>query len=107
MIIQEIVHAPHASWACDIIPSLPLSKGKNTAILLAIDMFTGYIQLQPLKSRTAQHLKPAFLYAIIRPFGPPKFIRCDSESALFSGEEFYNFLAPLGIDFLLNCPLGN
>ena len=103
--VTNFIHAPRASWACDIIPSLPLSKNNNTAILLAIDMFTGYIQLQPLKTRTAEDLIPAFLNAIIRPFGSPKFIRCDSESALFSGKEFYNFLAPLGIDFL-TCSIG-
>ena len=64
-----------------------------------------YIQLRPIKSRTAEDLIPAFLDAIIRPFGSPKFIRCDSESALFSGKEFFNFLSPLGIDFL-TCSIG-
>ena len=39
----NFIHAPRTSWACDIIPSLPQSKNNNTAILLAIDMFTGYM----------------------------------------------------------------
>ena len=60
--------------ALDIIPSLPVSSKANTAILLAIDMLTGYIQLQPLKTRTAEDLIPAFLNAILKPFGPPKII---------------------------------
>ena len=101
----NFIYAPRVSWACDIIPSLPQSNSGNTAIFLAIDMFTGYIQLQPLKSRQTEHLIEALLNSIIRPFGSPKFIRCDSESGMFSSKEFYKFLAPLSIDFL-PCSIG-
>ena len=102
----NFIYAPRASWACDIIPSLPQSNSGNTAIFLAVDMFTGYIQLQPIKSRQSEHLIEAVLNGIIRPFGSPRFIRSDSESGMFNSKEFHNFLAPLGIDFL-TCSIGS
>jgi len=94
------VYAPRVTWACDIIPSLPLTKKGNNAMFLAVDMFTGYIQLAPLKSRTTPDLIEAVLRTIITPFGPPKYFRCDSETGMFNSAEFYQFMEPLKIDFL-------
>jgi hypothetical protein len=69
-------------------------------MFLAVDMFTGYIQLAPLKSRSAEDLITAVLETIIRPFSIPKYFRCDSETAMFSSYEFHAFMEPLGIKFL-------
>jgi hypothetical protein len=69
-------------------------------MFLAVDMFTGYIQLAPLKSRSAEDLIEAVLATIIRPFTIPKYFRCDSETAMFSSYEFHAFMEPLGISFL-------
>ena len=96
----NLVYAPRVTWACDIIPSLPQSKKGHNAMFLAVDMFTGYIQLAPLNSRSAGDLIEAVLQTIIRPHGIPKFFRCDSETAMFSSYEFHAFMKPLGIQFL-------
>jgi hypothetical protein len=42
---MDIVRSPRTSWAVDLIPSLTPTKKGNTTIFLAVDMFTGYIQL--------------------------------------------------------------
>ena len=101
----NLVFAPRVSWACDLIPSLPESATGHTAIFLAVDMFTGYVQLMPLKSKSSPDLIEAVLNGIIRPFGIPKYFRTDSETGMFSSKEFYSFMAPLGIDFL-PCSIG-
>ena len=48
---MDIVRAPRTSWAVDLIPSLTPTKKGNTTIFLAVDMFTGYIQLKAMTSR--------------------------------------------------------
>ncbi len=68
-------------------------------------MFTGYIQLAPINSRSATDLIEAILQTIIRPHGIPKYFRCDSETAMFSSYEFHAFMEPLGIQFL-PCSIG-
>jgi len=102
---SNLIYAPRVTWACDIIPSLPKSAKENTAMFLAVDMFTGYIQLAPIKSRSAEDLIEAVLETIIRPFTIPKYFRCDSETAMFSSYEFHAFMEPLGIKFL-PCSVG-
>jgi hypothetical protein len=97
---SNLIFAPRVTWACDIIPSLPTSKRGHNAMFLVVDMFTGYIQLAPLKSRSAEDLIEAVLATIIRPFTIPKYFRCDSETAMFSSYEFHAFMEPLGISFL-------
>jgi len=96
----NLIFAPRVTWACDIIPSLPTSVRGHNAMFLAVDMFSGYIQLAPIKSRSAEDLIQAVLETIVRPFTIPKFFRCDSETAMFSSYEFHAFMEPLGIKFL-------
>jgi hypothetical protein len=97
---SNLIYAPRVTWACDIIPSLPTSKKGHNAMFLAVDMFSGYIQLAPLSSRSAPEMIEAVLRTIIDPFGIPKYFRCDSETAMFSSYEFHAFMEPLGIKFL-------
>jgi len=68
----NLIYAPRVTWACDIIPSLPQLKKGNDAMFLAVDMFTGYIQLAPISGRKTPE---AILETIIRPFGIPKYFR--------------------------------
>jgi hypothetical protein len=62
---------------CNTVP--PPSKGGFTAILLAVHMFTGFIQLCPIKSRATEDLQQAVLQIIIRPFGAPKLLGTEQE----------------------------
>jgi hypothetical protein len=63
-------------------------------------MFTGYVQLKPLKSRKTNDLIEAVKSTIILPFGIPKFFRCDNESAMANATDFHKFMEPLGVQFL-------
>jgi hypothetical protein len=79
-----------------------MSKTTNgsVALFVAVDMFTGYIQLRALKSRWAEELIEAVRSTIIVPFGIPKFFGCDNELAMANSSEFHKFMEPLGINFL-------
>jgi hypothetical protein len=72
----------------------------SVALFVAVDMFTGYIQLRALKSRKAEELIEAVRSTIIVPFGISKFFCCDNESAMANSSEFHKFMEPLGINFL-------
>jgi hypothetical protein len=72
----------------------------HSAIFLAVDMFTGYVQLKPLKSRKTDALIEAVKLTIILPFGIPKFFHCDNESAMANSTDFHKFMEPLGVQFL-------
>ncbi len=56
------------------------SQNGFKAIFLAVDLFTGYIQLYPLKDRSTQSLIEAVDRTIIGPHSVPKFLRSDNES---------------------------
>jgi hypothetical protein len=97
---SNLIFSPRTTWSCDIIPSLPKSENGYTAIFLAVDMYTGYIQLCPIKSRQTSELIEAVTRCILTPFSTPKYFRCDSETGMFSSTEFFKFMNPLGIEFL-------
>jgi len=92
--------APRTSWAVDIIPSMSNSVNGYTSIFLAIDMFTGYVQLKALKSRKTEELIDAIRSLIIIPFGTPKLIRSDNETGMQNSAEFKQFVDNLQIDFI-------
>ena len=97
---SDYVYAPRVTWGVDLIPNMPLSNDNQKVALLAVDLFTGYIQICPMKDRTSQELIKAIETTIIRPFGAPKFIRSDNEPGLFNSKEFYDYLQPRGTQFL-------
>ena len=97
---SDYIHAPRVTWGVDLIPNMPLSKDNRKVALLAVDLFTGYIQICPMKDRTTKELISAIDKTIIKPFGIPKFLRSDEEPGLFNSKDFYDYLQPLGIKFL-------
>jgi hypothetical protein len=88
------------TWGVDLIPNLPNSENGYKAALLAVDLFTGYVQLCPLKDRSTKSLINAIERTIINAFGTPKYIRTDEEPGMFRSQEFYDYLKPLGTKFL-------
>jgi hypothetical protein len=91
---------PKTIWAVDIIPSMPTTTRGNTAVFVAVDMFSAYIVVKAIPSRAGQHLLEAVESCIINPFGVPKYIRCDNEAGLENSAEFYKFCQILNIDVL-------
>ncbi|MGV0982791.1 MAG: reverse transcriptase domain-containing protein [Polynucleobacter sp.] len=91
--------APQIGWAIDIIPNMPTTENGFNAIFLAVDLFTGFVQLIPIKSRKTEALIEAFQAAILRPFQVPKFIRGDNETGIANSAEFASFFQQLNIKF--------
>ncbi len=69
-------------------PNMPLTKKGNRVALLAVDLFTGYIQICPMPDRRTETLIEAIRKTIIKPFGIPKFLRSDNEPGLWTSNEF-------------------
>jgi hypothetical protein len=95
-----IIQAPRTTWSIDIIPNMPETDNGNHKAILAVDTFTGYIQICPLADKTSKSLLQAIDQMIIRPFGVPKYLRSDNEISLWNSTEFYNYLQPLGVTFI-------
>ena len=96
----DYIYAPRVTWAIDLIPNMPTTQNGNRKAILAVDLFTGYIQICPLTDRTAKSIIEAIDSTIIRPFSIPKFIRTDNEAGIWNSNEFYEYLDPLGIKLL-------
>jgi len=97
--VSDFRRSPQSCWAVDIIPNMPLTKNGNKAIFLAIDMFTGFVSLSPLKSRKAEDLIQAFTSAILNPFKIPQVVRCDNETGMANSTDFTKFFEKLGTRF--------
>ena len=96
---SDYIYAPRVTWGVDLIPNMPLSNSNRKVAMLAVDLFTGYIQICPLQDRTAKSLIAGIEQLIIRPFCAPQYIRSDEEAGLFNSQEFYDFLKPRGIKY--------
>ena len=97
---SDYIHAPRVTWGVDLIPNLPLSDNGYKAALLAVDLFTGYIQICPIKDRSTKSLIEAVEKTVMSPFTTPKYLRTDEEPGMFRSQEFYDYLKPLGVKFL-------
>jgi hypothetical protein len=64
----------------------------HSAIFVAVNMLTGYVQLKPLKSRKTDELIEAVKSTTILPFRIPKYFHCDNESAMANSTEFHKFM---------------
>jgi hypothetical protein len=74
---------------------MPTTKNGNKAIFLAIDMFTGFVLLSPLKSQKSEDLIQAFTSAILNLFKIPGVVRCDNENGIANSAEFPTFFDQL------------
>ena len=52
----DYVLAPRVTWAIDLMPNMPQTERGNKAALLAVDLFSGYIQVCPLKDKKVETL---------------------------------------------------
>ncbi len=79
---------------------MQLSKDNQKVALLAVDLFSGFIQICPMKDRTTKELNAAIDNTIVKNYGSPKFLRSDKEQGLFNSKDFYDYLQPLGAKYL-------
>ena len=100
-----ITGTPYHPWAnlqIDLVGPLDKTLNGNVYILTVIDCFTRWMELRPLKDRTAQSVAEQLL-SVFYVRGPPLSIQADNAKELQS-EFLTNFLTDLGITSNKICP---
>jgi transposase InsO family protein len=95
-------NAPWEHIAIDLITPMPTNKQKLTSLLVITDIFSKFVVLKALRSKSATEVAAA-LWETIALFGPPKIIQSDN------GTEFVNsviksLVSAHGIDHRLVSP---
>ena len=88
--------APFDHIQIDTSVHLPPSPGGYTALLVIIDVFTGFVILRPLKTNTAE-IVARKLWKVFALFGLPKIIQSDN-GAEFANEVIFALVKITGID---------
>jgi len=96
----DFAKAPRHCWAVDLLPSMPTTRSGNKKALIAVDYYTGYVQCIALPDKQALALVDTIEKHIIAPFGPPRIIRSDEETALYDSTEFHAFCQKYGIQLM-------
>jgi len=91
---------PRTTWAVDIITNMPKTDNGNTAIFIAIDMFTNYIQAIPIPTKSTKSIIKAIMDTIITPFGYFKILRCDNEAGIQNSTDFTQFATKYNFEIL-------
>ena len=81
----------------------PPSSKNHKFILVAIDYFTKWVEVVPLKNVTSKEMIDFVKEHIIYQFGTPQTITTDQDS-MFIYEEFGEFAASMGIKLLNSSP---
>nr|KYP72113.1 Pol polyprotein [Cajanus cajan] len=80
----------------DILGPFPIAKGQNKFLLVAIDYFTKWIEVEPLATITANNVQNFMLKNIITRFGIPHAIVTDN-GLQFTDQKLNKFIQDLGI----------
>ena len=80
----------------DFLVNLPVSRQGNSILLVVNDVFSKYIQLYPLRDRTAESAAKCLIDYSMR-FGIPKAVFSDQDPA-FESKMFQSLMQGLGID---------
>ena len=87
---------PFQQWGLDILGPLPIGKGQCKFIVIAVDYFTKWVEVEPLATITEQKVCNFVRHAIIYRFGIPRALVSDSGKQ-FDNPKFRDFCAELGI----------
>ena len=87
---------PFQQWGLDILGPLPIGKGQCKFIIVAVDYFTKWAEVEPLATITEQKIRNFVWRAIICRFGIPRALVSDNGKQ-FDNAKFREFCAELGI----------
>lgn len=91
-----ITTRPFQRIYCDFLGPYPSTKLKNTRIFIAIDHFTKFIFLKPLKSATTLNVIDFLDNYLFNTFGIPQYLHSDNGKQFIS-KDFSDFLHLYGI----------
>ena len=74
---------PRSGWSFDIITNLPKSENNQTALLLAMDIFSRYTTAYFLENKSQKAIASA-VNSHLTSFGTPKYILSDSDPSLIA-----------------------
>ena len=87
---------PFQQWRLDILGPLPIGKGQCKFIVIGVDYFTKWAEVEPLATITEQKVSNFIWRSIICRFGIPRALVSDNGKQ-FDNPKFINFYAELGI----------
>ena len=94
---------PFQQWGLDILGPLPIGKGQCKFIIVAVDYFTKWAEVEPLAIITEQKIRNFVWRAIICRFGIPRALVLDNGKQ-FDNTKFRDFCAELGIKNYYSSP---
>ena len=87
---------PFAQWGIDIVGPLPRGKGQVKFLLVAIDYFIKWVEVEALSTITEAKIQSFVWKNIICRFGIPQIIILDNGQQ-FNSQGFKDFCSSLGI----------
>ena len=94
---------PFAQWGIDIVGPLPQDKGQVKFLLVAIDYFTKWVEVEALATITEARIKSFVWKNIICRFGISRTIITDNGQQ-FDKQGFRDFCSGLGIKNQFSSP---
>ena len=94
---------PFQQRGFDILGPLPIGKGQCKFIIVAVDYFTKWDEVEPLATITEQKIRNFVWHAIICRFGIPRALVSDNGKQ-FDNAKFRDFCAELGIKNYYSSP---
>ena len=87
---------PFQQWGLDLLGPLLIGKGQCRFIVVGVDYFTKWVEVEPLATITEQKVRNFVWRSIICRFGIPKSLVSDNGKQ-FDNPKFRDFCAELGI----------
>nr|KYP75310.1 Pol polyprotein [Cajanus cajan] len=87
---------PFATWGADILGPFPVVKGQCKFLIVAVDLFTKWIEAEPLACISTRQVQKFFWKNIITRFGIPHTLVTDN-GLQFTDRKLNEFLVGLGI----------
>ena len=94
---------PFQQWGLDILGPLPIGKGQCKFIIVAVDYFTKWAEVEPLATITEQKIRNFVWRAVICRFGIPRALVSENGKQ-FDNAKFRDFCAELGIKNYYSSP---
>ena len=97
-----IPRSPNEAWQIDVVSGLPNSSG-HKFFLSAIDMFSKFLILIPLREDKAEPIAKLIETRIIAVFGPPKYITSDGATNMNKSNAFKSLAKTYNIKLKIRC----